>query len=146
MSQKNLFQELQKRNYLLPFFPVSMVIATDIEITLRNVTDRGLVDIYKAAQTSSPLTLGFGPFTVVNALEDTYSSNYRYSVENINDISQNEISDNNKLKIRLGGGQIIGMQYQMLNIINTDDQITPVITVRPFNATMTTISPTRSSH
>jgi hypothetical protein len=139
-SQDQLFEQLQRRSYLLPFYAVSIVIATDIEVTLRDVSNEAISDIYKGAWVSSPLNIGIGPFSVVNALEGTYSSQYRYNIENVNEISsERRAANGNRIKIRLGGGQIIGMQYQLMDSINTDSTI---ITAGPFN--VTTIQPSHS--
>nr|WNS50041.1 IgGFc-binding protein-like protein 2 [Halisarca dujardinii] len=132
-SQSMLFDDLARRDYLLPFYPTSMVMATDIVVTLKTTSSEAVGAIYKAAWSSSPVKLGIGPFSVVSALEGTYNSQYRYSIENINN-EQSEGGSASRLKVRLAGGQIIGMRYQMMESVNVEPA---GVTLGPLNITVT---------
>lgn len=98
-----------------------MVMATQVEIQLRNVSSTAAVDIYKAALASSPLSVGFGPFSVRTSLEETYEGQYRYNAEGMMDVSQGISTESHRMKIRLDGGQLIGLQYLLLEAAKMKD-------------------------
>ena len=119
--EKELLKDLVETAYLLPYYPISMVMATKVEIHLKNVSSAAAVDLYKAAFASSPLSIGFGPFSVRTSLEETYEGEYRYNAEGMMDISQGISTESHRMKIRLDGGQIIGLQYQLLEAAKMQD-------------------------
>lgn len=98
-----------------------MVMASNVVIHLKNVSSAAAVDLYKAAFASSPLSIGFGPFSVRTALEDTYQGEYRYNAEGMMDVSQGISTESHRMKISLDGGQMIGLQYQLLEVAQKQD-------------------------
>lgn len=129
-------KDLANTAYILPYYPISMVMATQVEIQLTNVSSAAAVDIYKASYASSPLSVGFGPFSVRTALEETYEGEYRYNAEGMMDVSQGISTESHRMKIRLDGGQIIGLQYLLFEAVKLkDEQLEFIQSASLFNAT-----------
>ena len=141
MPTTQLLETLRSDDYLLPYYPITVVVANNIEIIAKNVNNTAATDIYQVALSSSPLTVGFGPFGVSNSIDTTYTSQHRFSVEGMVDPQTGTFSNdgNNKLRIRLAGGQVVGLRYQLTEAIRPDEFTTGASQTGSYNAT--TMSP-----
>ena len=98
------------------------MVATNIKIELKGVSNETANAIYQGASLNSQDQIGFGPFTVLNSFEETYEGEYRYRVEGMLDSDTGAVSNSdNRLVVLLEGGQIIGVQYQLLNAAGEDE-------------------------
>ena len=132
-----LLNTLASDDYLLPYYPVTVVIASKIEVILKNVNNTAATDIYKSALSSSALTIGMGPFTISNSLDMAYTGTHRFSIEGMVDPHTGTITNdgNNRLRIRLGGGQVVGLRYQLFDAVRPDEFTTGPTNHMSHNAT-----------